>query len=188
MARMSPSMPRLGETAKIERLGGEIELVHLDERELEYRWVRGGHETPVIVMLHEGLGSVSTWRDFPEAVGEVTCGDVLVYRAMAMAVASAERGVFRRLYASRRAGRTAATLDALEAWPQRWRIIALIWGAIRGVRGLIVEAPHVFTEQVSVGIARNPASRIIMVCAAGWSASRRPGCEFLRLERGLAIA
>lgn len=39
----------------------------LGEHEIEYRWVL--EEAPsdqVLVFLHEGLGSVSLWRDFPE--------------------------------------------------------------------------------------------------------------------------
>ena len=35
--------------------------------ELEYRWVGNtASSAPVVVFLHEGLGSVSMWRDFPE--------------------------------------------------------------------------------------------------------------------------
>jgi pimeloyl-ACP methyl ester carboxylesterase len=33
----------------------------------------------VIVMLHEGLGSISLWRDFPQQVAEATGHEVLVY-------------------------------------------------------------------------------------------------------------
>jgi len=52
---------------------------------LEYEWAgaapareRGG-DAPVIVMLHEGLGSVALWRDFPAAVHAATGLPVLVY-------------------------------------------------------------------------------------------------------------
>jgi pimeloyl-ACP methyl ester carboxylesterase len=33
----------------------------------------------VIVMLHEGLGSISLWRDFPQIVADTTSHEVLVY-------------------------------------------------------------------------------------------------------------
>jgi len=36
-------------------------------------------EVPTLVLLHHGLGSVSAWRDFPEAVCEATGLGVLVY-------------------------------------------------------------------------------------------------------------
>lgn len=49
---------------------------------LEYEWV-GAREaiadTPTLVMLHEGLGSVALWRDFPAAVEAATGLPVLVY-------------------------------------------------------------------------------------------------------------
>lgn len=48
---------------------------------LERRWfgARASHDAPVVVMLHHGLGSVSTWKDFPEKVNEVTGLPVLAY-------------------------------------------------------------------------------------------------------------
>ena len=49
-------------------------------RRLDYEWVGAGDAaTPVIVMLHEGLGSVALWRDFPQAVHGATGLRVLVY-------------------------------------------------------------------------------------------------------------
>ncbi|HUH66744.1 MAG TPA: alpha/beta hydrolase [Syntrophales bacterium] len=36
-------------------------------------------DSPVLVFLHEGLGSVGQWRDFPDAVCASTCHPVLVY-------------------------------------------------------------------------------------------------------------
>ncbi len=61
-------------------------LVTAGGRRLEYEWVglsaRGGGRaasSPVVVMLHEGLGSVALWRDFPAAVAAATSLPVLVY-------------------------------------------------------------------------------------------------------------
>jgi len=51
-------------------------------RRLEYEWAgaaAGDSARPVIVMLHEGLGSVALWRDFPAAVNAATGLPVLVY-------------------------------------------------------------------------------------------------------------
>ncbi|MFI5311717.1 MAG: alpha/beta fold hydrolase [Gemmatimonadales bacterium] len=50
---------------------------------LETRWVgpRPG-EAPTVVLLHEGLGSVALWRDFPERLAAATgCGVFLYSRA-----------------------------------------------------------------------------------------------------------
>ncbi|MCW5772848.1 MAG: alpha/beta hydrolase [Rhodospirillaceae bacterium] len=47
---------------------------------LDYVWVgEGAADAPVVVMLHEGLGSVALWRDFPQAVHAATGLRVLVY-------------------------------------------------------------------------------------------------------------
>ena len=49
-------------------------------RRLEYAWVGArASMSPVLVMLHEGLGSVALWRDFPAAVQAATGLPVLVY-------------------------------------------------------------------------------------------------------------
>jgi len=47
---------------------------------LEYEWVGvGPADGPTIVMLHEGLGSVGMWRDFPSQVAKATGLRVIVY-------------------------------------------------------------------------------------------------------------
>ena len=34
--------------------------------DIEYQWLRAERMTrPLVVFLHEGLGSISMWRDFP---------------------------------------------------------------------------------------------------------------------------
>jgi pimeloyl-ACP methyl ester carboxylesterase len=51
-------------------------------RRLEYEWAGARARdaaAPTIVMLHEGLGSVALWRDFPAAVQAATGLPVLVY-------------------------------------------------------------------------------------------------------------
>lgn len=49
-------------------------------RRIEYEWIGlGAVGAPVIVILHQGLGSVALWRDFPKAVHEATGLRVLVY-------------------------------------------------------------------------------------------------------------
>ena len=52
--------------------GGRIEVVRIAPA---YR--RAG--TPPIVFLHEGLGSVALWRDFPRRVADATGCDAVVY-------------------------------------------------------------------------------------------------------------
>ena len=58
----------------------QTEQLNFDGRRVEYRFVQpaaaGGAD---LVMLHEGLGSVSQWRDFPEQLAQATGCRILVY-------------------------------------------------------------------------------------------------------------
>lgn len=45
---------------------------------IEYRWA-GNPSPKAIVLLHEGLGSVSTWREFPERLAEHCARPVFVF-------------------------------------------------------------------------------------------------------------
>lgn len=55
-------------------------FVNAGGHRLEYEWLGPTpEEAPTIVMLHEGLGSVAMWRDFPAAVQERTGLGVCVY-------------------------------------------------------------------------------------------------------------
>ena len=56
------------------------ELLSLVGSEIEYRIVGGrGPDARDLVMLHEGLGSVSMWKDFPEKLAESTGCRTIVY-------------------------------------------------------------------------------------------------------------
>ncbi len=56
------------------------EQLNIDGRRFEYRFVQPAHANGVdLVMLHEGLGSVSLWRDFPEQLAQATGCRTLVY-------------------------------------------------------------------------------------------------------------
>lgn len=55
-------------------------MIPVAGRDIEFTWVGeeySGRQT--IVMLHEGLGSVSMWRDFPHALAQRTRCRILVY-------------------------------------------------------------------------------------------------------------
>ena len=51
-------------------------------KHLEYVRLPSAHPregAPAIVFLHEGLGSVSMWRDFPQKVADATGCEAIVY-------------------------------------------------------------------------------------------------------------
>jgi pimeloyl-ACP methyl ester carboxylesterase len=52
----------------------------IDDLQFEYRRI-GNNKTdsPTLVFLHEGLGSVSMWKDFPEQLAEATGLDAFIY-------------------------------------------------------------------------------------------------------------
>ena len=59
-------------------------LVTLGDVDLGVRLVRVGREDrapegPVLVFLHDSLGCVETWRDFPETMAERVGLDAIVY-------------------------------------------------------------------------------------------------------------
>lgn len=57
-----------------------MDYLQLDDNRLEYRWIGPAPErAPTLVFLHEGLGCVALWKDFPERVAAATGCGVLVY-------------------------------------------------------------------------------------------------------------
>ncbi len=49
------------------------------EVNLEYGWIKRHNRGPLLVFLHEGLGSVSLWREFPRTLCEATGCRGLIY-------------------------------------------------------------------------------------------------------------
>jgi pimeloyl-ACP methyl ester carboxylesterase len=138
----------------------EVSFVNIAGGRLEYRRVdmAASHAAPV-VLLHEGLGSVAMWRAFPQRLATVTRRDVVAYSRFGhgrSSPATLPRSV-RYMHE-----------EALQILPQfldalgitrpillghsDGASITLIYtgGANRDVAGLIVMAPHVFVEDISV--------------------------------------
>ncbi len=45
---------------------------------IEYQHIIGDPQLPAIVMLHEGLGSLSMWKDFPGRLAQVPRSSAVV--------------------------------------------------------------------------------------------------------------
>ncbi|MDC0720698.1 alpha/beta fold hydrolase [Nannocystis bainbridge] len=128
---------------------------------LEYRWVGPGPaEAPTLVLLHEGLGCVSLWRDFPERLVAATGCGALVYSRAGYG-RSQTIALPRPLDYMQREGEAVvgAVLDAagvrsaILVGHSDGGSIALVHAATAGrerVAGLVLMAPHVFCEEVSV--------------------------------------
>lgn len=113
---------------------------------------------PALVFLHEGLGSVAMWRDFPSRVAARTGRRTVVYSRLGYG-RSAPLGAPRRPdYMHREALETLPALraarglaDAILVGHSDGASIALIHaGAGHPVRGIVAMAPHVFVEDVTI--------------------------------------
>jgi pimeloyl-ACP methyl ester carboxylesterase len=133
-------------------------------REIECQWwgTDNAHKLP-IVLLHEGLGSVSLWRDFPAALADATHRHVMAYSRFGHGNSDPPLASHTTAFMHEEARLLPAILDA--AGIDRAVLlghsdggsIALIAAAEfpRRVEALLLEAPHVFVEDVSVtSIAR----------------------------------
>jgi pimeloyl-ACP methyl ester carboxylesterase len=134
---------------------------------IEYQWLnRARGDAPVAVFLHEGLGSLSMWRDWPQALCERLGMRGLVYSRPGYG-RSTPRAPGTRLpvdYLSRQARDVLpALLDALgmdDAERRRMCLIghsdgasiALLYAAAfpDAVHDVVVMAPHEFVEDVAV--------------------------------------
>jgi pimeloyl-ACP methyl ester carboxylesterase len=113
---------------------------------------------PTLVFLHEGLGSISLWRDFPSSVAAKTGCPVLVYSRYGHGNSDVLEGPRNVNYMHDEALKVLPEL--LEKLSIRTPVllghsdggsIALIYaGAYDRVKGLILFAPHVFVEEISV--------------------------------------
>ncbi len=114
---------------------------------------------PTLVFLHEGLGCVARWRDFPHAVAAATGCAALVYSRRGYGQSDPAARPWPLDFMQREARRDLPELlaqegiaDAVLVGHSDGASIALVHaGEIgRGVRGVVALAPHVFVEDVCV--------------------------------------
>src|SRR3954447_7449285 len=137
----------------------------IDGASLEYRMIGPRPDAaPTIVMLHEGLGSVSTWGAFPEKLSETTGCGVFVYSRAGYGKSSPVTLPRPLDYMQREA--TDVLPQLLDAIGFRRGILlghsdgatiaAYYAGSVQDhrVRGLILMAPHFFMEQSNIEAIR----------------------------------
>jgi len=132
--------------------------VEVDGTSIEVaRWARDSKPTP-IVMLHEGLGSVSTWGDFPDELAQRTGANVTAYSRAGYGRSTVVREPFGVDYMHREADLLPTILDRLDLerailfGHSDGASIALICAARypERVAALVLEAPHVFVEDLTI--------------------------------------
>jgi pimeloyl-ACP methyl ester carboxylesterase len=123
---------------------------------LEARWTGPPpEEAPTLVFLHEGLGSTSLWRDFPDRLAEATGCGALVYsragygRSDPVVLPRPVRFMHDEAEVLPKVLAAAGIRDHILIGHSDGASISLIHAGSRpapGLRGVILEAPHVFTE------------------------------------------
>ncbi len=134
--------------------------VELEGVTLEVGYLPGGLDRPLIVLLHEGLGCVALWRDFPEALAQASGCAVFSYSRIGYGGSSPcslprpltymedeAKGILPRLLA-----RLPARRLVLFGHSDGGSIAAVNAGAVPDPRlaGLILMAPHFFNEEICV--------------------------------------
>ena len=114
---------------------------------------------PVLVFLHEGLGCIELWRDFPAALVEATGLDGLIYdrwghgSSDALTVTRTPHYLHEEAFESLPEVLTQCGVkDVVLIGHSDGGTIALLYGARypKGIRGIITEAAHVFVEDVTL--------------------------------------
>ena len=138
----------------------ETGFAEIDGVRLETAWIAPVRpDRPTLVLLHEGLGSVALWKDFPARLAAATGAGLLSYSRYGHGASALLEGDRPVEYMHHEAE---VVLPALLAHFQVERpilfghsdggSIALIYAGFRpdDVAGLILEAPHVFVEDLTV--------------------------------------
>lgn len=136
-------------------------FLSIDGASLEYKWLAPqAADAPTIVMLHEGLGSVGLWGDFPEKLRETTGAGIFVYSRAGYGQSSPVTLPRPLDYMQR---------EALDVLPKVLDAIGFKRGLLLGhsdgasiatiyagahqdhrLQGLVLIAPHFIVEDVSV--------------------------------------
>lgn len=131
-------------------------------RRLECQWIAPDRaQAPLLVFLHEGLGSVAMWKDFPAHVCEAAgCRGLVVSRygyGQSTPRPPQEKWTVDFMHGDARDGLpalfTALGIDARQDKPVLFGhsdggSIALLYAAMHpdAVAGIVVAAPHIFVE------------------------------------------
>jgi pimeloyl-ACP methyl ester carboxylesterase len=125
---------------------------------LEYTWI-GDANAPAVVMLHDSLGSIRTWKDFPATLASATGRSVLNYSRQGFGGSDAFNGRHAKDYMHHE-GQVVlpALLEQLQVkhpvlfGHSDGATIALICaGAHPSLpQAIVLEAPHVFVEPVTL--------------------------------------
>jgi pimeloyl-ACP methyl ester carboxylesterase len=137
-----------------------MNFVTIQDHRIEYEFIHAAAvDAPSIVFLHEGLGSVAMWRDFPSHIAHATGCNALVYSRYGYGqsdpLTEPRRVDFMHDEALKELPELLDTLGVEEPillGHSDGGSIALIHagGSGRPVAGVIALAPHVIVEHISI--------------------------------------
>tara|TARA_E500000305_G_C4029841_1_gene244455 strand:+ start:37721 stop:38533 length:813 start_codon:yes stop_codon:yes gene_type:complete len=150
-------------TQQVDGIAGQPESGFLEVNgvRLETLWIPGRTPGPTLVLLHEGLGCVATWRDFPVRLAAETGYPVFVYSRQGYGQSDACE-LPRPLSYMHDEGkrvlpevlRAAGIDDFVLVGHSDGGSIALVYAGeypqVSGLRAVITMAAHVFCEDITV--------------------------------------
>lgn len=145
-------------------MGNTYQSLAIEGGPVEFRVLPGDMNLPVLVLLHEGLGCVALWRDFPDRLNEATGHPVLLYSRVGYG-GSAPRALPWPLDYMQREGvdvlpqvlAAAGIEECVLVGHSDGASIALAYaGGVEDSKAsaLVVMAPHVFTEESGLASIR----------------------------------
>ncbi|MEP6883226.1 MAG: benzoate-CoA ligase family protein [Gammaproteobacteria bacterium] len=146
--------------ASLHRGNDTVQRLTIDGHSLEYRYIAAASTTaPTLVFLHEGLGSISLWRDFPDRLAAACACNALVYSRHGNGFSDTLAEARRPDYMHREGIQVLP--EILDRLAIRRPIlfghsdgasIAIIHEGLgpRTAAGIILCAPHIFVEEVTL--------------------------------------
>jgi pimeloyl-ACP methyl ester carboxylesterase len=132
----------------------------LTHGKIEYAWFGENKNNPALIFLHDGIGSLSLWRDFPARVAEATGCRAFVYSRFGYGQSDPidlPRPVHfmhdEALTVLPEIFEAAQITDSILIGHSDGGSISLIYAASefgKNIRALVLEAPHVFVEEITV--------------------------------------
>ncbi len=138
-----------------------INFLHKHDLKWAYQWINDDGISPVILFLHEGLGSIAQWKSFPEKLCELSGFSGLVYDRQGYGKSSKLSSKRDHRYLHNYAlEELPVIIDSLISQERELYIyghsdggsIALIYAAQypEKVSGVITEAAHVIVEDITL--------------------------------------
>lgn len=129
--------------------------------QIELQWLNADLQGPLIVFLHEGLGSLSQWKEFPQRLCDATNCRGLVFSRPGYGNSSPRTEPWPQDYLQEQARHLLPALfDSLGLQDEPLLLfghsdgasLALLFAACypRRVRALVAMAPHLFVEPITI--------------------------------------